>query len=157
MSAQKEELPKSKGEQIFADRLFEEDEDPAGFKNKMIAMSDSYGEEDHYKPFTEEEKARFVKQNTELDLELNKLGKEKKNFVKTIDAQMKPMKVLKQTLVDNLDSGAVWTTETLYNIVDPNTGLIGVYDEHGVLQRTKQMKRGKGGLQKTIPLPVTKE
>jgi len=154
MSAQKKnnEDPVPK-QQIFEERLFSEDEDPATFKNQLIALADSYGEQEHYKPFTEEEKDRFRARNTDLDIELNKLTKEKKAFVKTIDATMKPMKVEKATLVDNLESGHVWTTETLYSIVDPDTRMIGVYDEKGILQRTEQMKRGRG-LQKTIQLPV---
>jgi len=149
--AQSEEDPILESGLIFQERLFEPDEDPEGFRNKLIAISDSYGTEEHFKPFTEEEKGRFEKRIVGLDLELDKLAKEKKAFNKEIDANMKPMKIEQQTLVDNLQIGAVWTEETLYNIVDPDTGLIGIYDERGLLQRTKQMKRGRG-LQKTIPL-----
>lgn len=136
---------------IFKESLFEPDEDPSTFMNQLIALSDSHSEEEHYKPFTEKEKQSFEKDLVGWDLELDKLSKEKKAFNKRIDGEMKPIKDEKQRITDNLQSGAVWTKEVLYNIFDENTGMVAQYDSLGNLQRTKQMKRGRG-LQKTIPL-----
>ena len=138
-------------QEIFKDHLFEPDEDPAGFTNTLIGVSDSHGTEEHYKAFTPDEMKRFDSQIVSTSLDIKDLEDEKAEFVKAINEQLKPLVDSRKKILTDIKAGHVWVTETLYRVVDEQSGMVGVYDGKGALQRIEKLKRGRG-LQKTIAL-----
>ena len=138
-------------QEIFKDRLFEPDEDPATFRNTLVGLADTYGEEEYYKAFSKEQLAKFEKVVVDSTIEIMTLDKEKKEIVKTFDEQLKPLKENRDKLAMEIKAGHTWVKEVVYKVFDETSGMVAVYDSLGVLQSIEKLKRGRG-LQKTIAL-----
>lgn len=151
MSAQKKENPEEEKKSIFAERLFEPDEDPATFRKQMIELSDSFGKEEHFKKFTEEETQRFKNMVVDNSQEIKAQEEELAEFSKQVKEVINPLKKHNKKLLEELKAKGRHVEEELFQIMDSESRTIGVYDEYGVLQYIKQMKRGEG-LQKMLPL-----
>lgn len=117
--------------------------------DNITGLCDSYNEEEHQKKFTPEQKKRFKDELADISIELRAKENELKEIVKVHKAEMKPLVSEKNEILENLENGSVWTTETLYRIAVPEKGIVGVYDQTGTLQRIEKFKRG---LQTTMKL-----
>lgn len=129
--------------------LFDEDMPLEERKDNMMSIADSFGEEEHQKKFTEEEKQRFKDQLADISIELSQLDRELKRIVKEQKDLMRPLESERKKILENLSTGSVWTKETLYRIAVPEKGVVAVYDSTGKLQRVEKLKRG---LQTTMKL-----
>lgn len=133
----------------FPECLFPDDKPFNEREVEVSAYADSESTEDHHKKFREDEKKRFKDDLSEVCIELHDKEEELREIVKEHKDGMKPLVKQRNELLNNLKTGAVWTTEKLYRIADEKTKLIGVYDRFGFLQRIEKIKRGRG-LQTTI-------
>lgn len=156
-AAQQSNVEKEIDKNSFPECLFPDDKPYEDREEEVRGYSDSEGVEDYFKKFREDQRRAFMQDLSEVSIELDNKEEELKELSKGIRSEIKDLASQRKTILKNIRTGAVWTTETLFRIVDEKTKMVGVYDRHGFLQRIEKLKRGRG-LQTTIkPLPKPSE
>jgi predicted nucleic acid-binding Zn-ribbon protein len=115
-------------------------------KEEMLNVIDSecYSVEDDHsflKPFTEEELNQVRDDHTKRSQEIYQLKKKLEELTAPIKGQLKPIEKEVNNLIKQIDNGGDFVTERVYLYPDYDNRVMGVYDSHGMLIKTRPMSR----------------
>lgn len=85
------------------------------------------------RPVSEERLIELRHQLTELDLETRRVEEEKKEVVQSFAAKIKPLKKKSESLMDDIETKMEHVKDTVYEVFNYETGLVGQYDSSGAL------------------------
>jgi hypothetical protein len=102
--------------------------------------ADSFEETTYQKPLTEEEKTLRREILTENSIKLFDLEEEKKEATLEFKAKIDPLKKDNNKLLNEIRTGQVPTTGTLYHFANHDENMMDVYDDKGYLVEARRLR-----------------